>query len=384
MGGKIFVIHGDGSLQSLNEQEFATEDDFQSLLEKYPDLLPGDQINEASPRRWLLVSREFGVPDTEGGADRWALDHLFLDQDAIPTLVEIKRRSDARLTSVRREVVGQMMDYAANAVVHWPVAKMRAKFEAACQSRNEDAVQVISNLTNVPPDDAATEEFWNRANANLQAGRIRLIFVADHIPFELKRIVEFLNRYMEPVEVLAVELRHFAGNGPDGKPIKTLVPQVVGKVIKSGAPPPPEEWTEERFFQSLEAKRGEAEAAAAKAIYDWAAGKMERVWGRGGVDGSYTLRFNLNGVRHSPIVVWTTGHASIQFQYMKDPPFDDALRHELLAKCNAIIGVALPKDSINRCPSFRLSALVDDCARSQFITVLDWMFDQLNQPLPKS
>lgn len=66
-------------------------------------------MNQAAPRRWLLVSREWGVPREEGGGGHWSLDHLFLDQEGVPTLVEVKRSSDTRL---RREVVGQMLDYA--------------------------------------------------------------------------------------------------------------------------------------------------------------------------------------------------------------------------------------------------------------------------------
>jgi hypothetical protein len=61
-----------------------------------------------------LIERESAVPDTEGGPGRWSVDHLFLDQDSVPTLVEVKRSSDTR---IRREVVGQLIDYAANAVV---------------------------------------------------------------------------------------------------------------------------------------------------------------------------------------------------------------------------------------------------------------------------
>jgi hypothetical protein len=38
-----------------------------------------------------------------------------LDQDAIPAIVEVKRSTDTR---IRREVVGQMLDYAANSVVY--------------------------------------------------------------------------------------------------------------------------------------------------------------------------------------------------------------------------------------------------------------------------
>ena len=44
----------------------------------------------------------FGIPGNEDGAGRWSVDHLFLDQDAIPTLVEVKRSTDTR---IRREVV---------------------------------------------------------------------------------------------------------------------------------------------------------------------------------------------------------------------------------------------------------------------------------------
>jgi hypothetical protein len=62
-----------------------------------------------------------------GSGNRWSVDHLFLDQDAIPTIVEVKRSSDTR---IRREVVGQMLDYAANAVVYWAVEAIRAEFEA--------------------------------------------------------------------------------------------------------------------------------------------------------------------------------------------------------------------------------------------------------------
>ena len=46
-----------------------------------------------------------GVPSQADGGARWALDHLLLDQDAVPTLVAVTGSSDTR---IRREVVGQM------------------------------------------------------------------------------------------------------------------------------------------------------------------------------------------------------------------------------------------------------------------------------------
>ncbi len=117
------MIKDDGELVELSEREYDSEDLLQGLLERYPNLLAGDQIDSESPRRWLLIAREVGVPDQENGLDRWSIDHLFLDQDGTPTIVEVKRSTDTR---IRREVVGQMLDYAANGVAYWPVESLRS------------------------------------------------------------------------------------------------------------------------------------------------------------------------------------------------------------------------------------------------------------------
>ena len=55
MVGKIYLVEDNGTLRSLEEQLYDSEDLLQTLLERYPDLLAGEQIDESSPRRWLLV-----------------------------------------------------------------------------------------------------------------------------------------------------------------------------------------------------------------------------------------------------------------------------------------------------------------------------------------
>lgn len=122
MRPSIFLLR-DRVITAMKEQPYDSEDLLQELIANYPDLLAGDQIGDISPRRWLFVSREAPIPSEEGGAGRWAIDNLFLDQDAVPTIIEVKRGNDTR---IRREVVGQMLDYAANAVVYWPVEAIRA------------------------------------------------------------------------------------------------------------------------------------------------------------------------------------------------------------------------------------------------------------------
>src|SRR5688572_1159806 len=98
----IFLLR-DGELIEMTERPYSTESELQGYLADHPELLSAEAA-EDERRRWLLVQREMGITDREDGQDRWSLDHLFVDQDAIPTFVEVKRSSDSR---VRREVVGQ-------------------------------------------------------------------------------------------------------------------------------------------------------------------------------------------------------------------------------------------------------------------------------------
>lgn len=93
MGG-IFLIDDEDNLTEMNEKSYDSERMLQKLIAKFPNLLAGKQIDSGNPRRWILVSREMGLPSEEAGAQRWSVDHLFLDQDGIPTLIEVKRSRD--------------------------------------------------------------------------------------------------------------------------------------------------------------------------------------------------------------------------------------------------------------------------------------------------
>ncbi len=67
MGGNIYLLQEGGELVPMAEEAYDSEDLLQRLLADYPSLMAGDQIDTAEPRRWLLVSREAGVPSHEGG-----------------------------------------------------------------------------------------------------------------------------------------------------------------------------------------------------------------------------------------------------------------------------------------------------------------------------
>jgi hypothetical protein len=226
MTDRIYLVSDDETLKPMEATPYSREDLLQRLLEQYPDLLAGEQVDPDDPRRWLLVKREAGIAHDGDETHRWRLDHLFLDQDGVPTLVETKIAANPEL---RRQVVGQMLDYAANLIEVWSAERIQLEFEARCSEAGRPPEEILdAHLSSV---ETASEDlidgFWTDVKTNLEAGRIRLVFVADKIPSTLLRIVEFLNGQMDPCEVIAVELRQYLHEA-DGKTIRTLVPRVHG------------------------------------------------------------------------------------------------------------------------------------------------------------
>ena len=217
---EIYHLNEHGNLEPMTEERFALEDKLQELVAKYPKLLSGEQMDPNNPRRWILIGREQGIADIVGGSERWSLDHLLIDQDAIPTLVEAKRSENSE---IRRTIVGQMIDYAAHATQTWNVTEIRNAFEERCKTEGKDPSEELTILLQ-PDGEPDIDRFWQDVETNLRAARLRLLFVADGIPEELARVVEFLNEQMPDTEVLAVEIKQFPGRLG-----RTLVPRIIGR-----------------------------------------------------------------------------------------------------------------------------------------------------------
>jgi len=370
MAGGIYLVGEGDDLVEMKEQPFDAEDVLQTLLARYPNLLAGDQIDSDSPRRWLLVDREVGVPDDEYTGDRWSIDHLFLDQDGIPTLVEVKRSSDTRL---RREVVGQMLDYAANAVSYWPVETIKAKLEARC---NDEKKEPEEELLKVLENEESYDDYWNKVKTNLQAGKIRMLFVADSIPSELRRVIDFLNEQMDPAEVLALEIKQYVRGD-----LKTFVPRVFGQSEqkKTTGGRITRDWDEETFFKELEEKSGDQAFDVGRKLFDWAKAKNMRIeWGKGRVYGCCIPVLDHKG-RHTLFDIWTNATMQIRFQYLAhSPPFDiENKRREILDILNKIEGVNLPENSLNRFPNILLEKFSEPGTFKKLMDVFDWMIDEI-------
>lgn len=300
-----------------------------------------------------------------------SLDHLFLDQDGVPTLVEVKRATDSR---TRREVVAQMLDYAANAVLYWPIEEIQAAFRETCRQASKDPEQTLKQfLADQPEEATSASSYWDRVKTNLAAERIRLVFVADQIPRELQRIIEFLNGQMDRAEVLAVELRQFVG-----KDLRTLVPHVIGQTTKSekakGTRPPPQVWDEASFLAAVETEGGVDLLPIARRLIEWANGIAPIRWGSGGRYATFNVASGPAEGAPKLMRIYANGGIQLYLPTLPDPADRDVLRTRL----DNIPGFDLSK--AEGYPTGSMSALADPKAWQQFTAAYDWVLSRLGAP----
>lgn len=361
--GLIYMVDADGSLRRMTPSAPENEDKMQALVAKYPELITDGDGD------LLLIRREQSIADGEGGDGRWSLDHLFVTRDAIPVLVELKRAADTRL---RREVVGQMLDYAANATAYWQSGRIAEGFSATVTEAGRDPDAVLGEFIG----EQEPEMFWGQVDANFKAGRIKLVFVADEIPRELARVVEFLNDQMR-ADVRAVELRWFAGDSG----VITLSPRVIGETERAAAakiaspklePISVEQWLE-KYIRPLgeEAMQG---SAAYLNMLDRLGGAVELGAKQGSIYGRFT---GTDGKPFYPFHLWRAGTLSLSLLWLQARPAlrEEAARKQLLESLVEVVG-AMSTTNLTGFPAFKVAILANPSIASR---VEAWLKDALAQ-----
>jgi hypothetical protein len=383
MAAVMYGATGDGELVELRETAFAKEVDLQDFLSKHPALLAGDQMNPSDPRRFVLVTAEAGIAIAEGAGDYFSLDHLFIDQDGIPTLVEVKRSTDTRL---RREVVGQMLEYAANACAYWDTNRLRSVFERRCELAGLSSDEELRKLCSEA--DEVADSIWEKVGLNLKQERLRLVFLSDKFSPETQRIVEFLNRQVQSTEVYAVEVPQYTGGG-----MRTLVPRVLNPSVlqadrRAAVAGRGELWTAERFYQDLAERNGPEAVPVFRQIHEWAEAqsRLAAFFGRGRSDGSIKILFKrgsdatiYQGGDTVILTLWTYGLAEIEFQYlMARSPFAAVeKREELWRRLTTGSSLKIAKNRIDLRPSVKWPELADANNMQVLIDAMDWVVQQL-------
>jgi hypothetical protein len=285
-------------------------------------------------------------------------------RNGVPTLVEVKRSSDTR---GRREVVAQMLDYAANAKTSFNVDQLQAWVA-------EDAARRGGTVEGALRDTFAVEdpdEFWANVATNLAAERLRLIFVSDVIAPELRTIIEFLNGQMARSEVLAIEVKQYTDAAGEHQ---TIVPRVVGDTEQSR-----QTKATRRRARAIDrdgllaalADRDRAEADAAAGLLDWAEGQpdVEIWWSKD------TANIGQSTMKNRPAIlrIWTQRGIEVRLQSLRaSEGWDDARCNQLIDQLEAIDGVHF--DDGRQWPKAPLAPLADPDARRRFTTLIEAVF----------
>jgi hypothetical protein len=269
-----------------------------------------------------------------------------------------------------------MLDYAANAIAYWPIEKIQTELESLAARRGLDLDMLMWEFLG---EDNDILEFWQKVRTNLLSGRVRLVFVADEIPRELQRIVEFLNQQMSPAEVYAIEVKQYTGQG-----IRSLVPRVVGitadaDIRKLAGKADRKQWDKDSFLKVLRERRSQRELKAAEQILDWVEGKNLRIaWGSGSSDGAFFVMVDLDGITHYTFAVrtgWKNAYIQLQFAQMVKPFDTLEKRRQLADKIQEATGVKLADEGLKKYPSIMLSIL-DQRKTQDFLTAFDWYIEQ--------
>ena len=106
-------------------------------------------------------------------------------------------------------MIGQIIEYAANASAAWGGGQLRDFAHNYWTSIGRDFEEVWQTTLSL---DIEIEEFWTQVETNLEQGKIRLIIAGDEIRPEVRRMIEYLNYEMDNVEVLGLELKCYGSD----------------------------------------------------------------------------------------------------------------------------------------------------------------------------
>jgi len=153
----------------------------QQLIQEFPMLLPVDQIE---PALTPLVPICMELPLPSGFAD-----NLLLTPDGGIVVVEAKLW---RNPEARREVVGQVLDYAKDlSALSYEDLQARARL-----ARKDASLDLFLATRRDGAEDASEAAFVDAVSRNLRLGRMLLIIAGDGIQERAEQLADFLQRHM--------------------------------------------------------------------------------------------------------------------------------------------------------------------------------------------
>jgi hypothetical protein len=285
--------------EPIDSANYSVEHELQKLLAETPSLIPISEIRENSSPLVAAV-REVGLPGSG------STDILAFNPEGDIVVVECKL---SKSTEIKRKVIAQLLEYGAYL---WGMTY--EDLDNLILNRvNQNLTDLVAQATGDPSWDE--NEFRSRIQGKLEQGEFILIIAVDEMNEELARTIRFLNECGTPnFAFTSLEMRRF-----QKKTTEILVPHLF-ELVKTSKPKfggKRKQWTETRFFETIDEKLSTEVVGVIQDLYTWSKSKADRIWfGIGEETGSFTFHYLLNTKTVSVFSVYTTGRLILNYGWL--------------------------------------------------------------------
>ncbi|MBI2861185.1 MAG: hypothetical protein HYX89_00030 [Chloroflexi bacterium] len=312
-----------------------------------------------------------------------------MDETGLLTVIETKLRKNPE---ARREVVGQVLEYAAQ-ISTWSSADIEAratKFLTSDVCSSEYKGQTFEHAVRAflakiaSPQQAAFSysEFLGAIATNLEQGHIRLIITIDEPSAPLLRTIEFVNRFSQHFEMYLMQLKRFRDQ-ITGQYI--FVPALFGNMPTVAIQRTEHHGGDERsFFEDLEQRRTSDEVGAVRQLYDLAKAKGRIQWRTENNGASFLFQIAKNGKWFTIFNVHANQGLWINFGSLRRGGLTQEVLHEFLTRLNAVDSIAIP-EHVTRQAEWHLVALpsvAESKSLQSFKDATLWLCNQIGEPVP--
>jgi hypothetical protein len=361
---KIDSTNTGSKWEALAPMEYSYEAELQGLLNTgSAELIPADpSLDEAH----VVFAREVS---TESGP----IDLIGIGSSGSITIMECKL---AKNHQIKREVVGQVLDYAASLWETDPLSLSEA-FRARAGS---DPFMAIRQQFGEDSESFDEEACRSEVARRLQEGDFRLLVAVDRIDPELRRIIQYVNSRggsRPGLRLVAVEFPRYQHGT-----VQVLVPESYGDEIAHPPPPPPgQRWDLEDYFAAL-APDSPLEPIVRR-LLDWAAGRQVTVRMGQGQTPSPMWRLDALGVNLSLFSADIGGRLWLSLSNLRKllGTTDQAVVRTLIERLNTIAGIKIAHDASG--PAVPLLSLAQPEAFAAFTAAWDRVIDAVGAAEPR-
>lgn len=188
----------------------------QELLINNPEILPIERLETVFAPA-IPIGREVG---TSVGP----IDNLYISPQGYITIVETKLW---RNPEARREVIGQIVDYAQD-MSTWNFEKLDMSVKQFNKKYNKSEVGIIETIRKYTDLDPSEEsDLIDTITQNLQKGRFLLLIAGDGIREEVEALADFLNSSAQLQFTFSLVELHVYQLNPQSESDLLVIPQIV-------------------------------------------------------------------------------------------------------------------------------------------------------------